>query len=88
MPATKIGGRRVENPVKRREAFNRLIDMNMARKGIRTLGELAAMLGMERTALSKRRSGESRWTYEELCRLFSVLDFSAQDIAVAMGAAA
>ena len=87
MPATKLG-RRVDNPVRRREDFNRLIDINMARKGVQTMEQLADMLGMNRTSLSKRRSGESRWTYEELCRLFRLLDFPPEEIAAAMGSAA
>ena len=87
MPATKLG-RRIDNPIKRREAFNRLIDINMARKGVRTMAQLADLLGMDRASLSKRRSGESRWTYEELCRLFRLLEFSPAEIAEAMGSAA
>ena len=87
MQGTK-GKRPIVNPIKRREAFNRLIDIAMARKGIKRDGELAAMLGLCPSALSKRRSGKSPWQYDELCRLFVALEFEPLEVAEAMGVAA
>ena len=88
MPRIKPLGKTVVNPVKQREAFNRLIRIAMARKDIRHLGQLASMLAMDDACLSKRMSGGSKWSYEELCRLFRVLEFTPEETARAMGVVA
>jgi len=88
MPATKLGKKFIFNPVKQLETFNRLIDINMAEKGIKTDVQLAAILGLNRNSLSQRRLGHRKWQYEELCRLFRALEFSPEEVARAMGVAA
>ena len=87
MPRVKLGSNFV-NPVKRREKFNRLVAVGMAREGIETKEKLASLMGMARPCLSKRWSGETAWTYDELCRLFQILRFSPEEMAQAMGAVA
>lgn len=82
-----MAARKAFNPVKQLADLNRLIDINMARLGVKTDLQLAAMLGMNRTSLSKRRTGEAKWTFVELCRLFRVLEFGAEEVVQAMGAA-
>ena len=88
MPRIKPLGRAVVNPVKQREALNRLIRVAMARKGIRHDAQLATMLAMADSSLSKRMSGDCKWSYEDLCRLFRVLEFSPEETAQAMGVTA
>lgn len=88
MPRTKPLGRAVVNPVKQREALNRLIRVAMARKDIRHIAQLASMIAMDDACLSKRMNGVSKWSYEELCRLFRVLEFSPEETAQAMGVTA
>ncbi|MBQ7778357.1 MAG: hypothetical protein IJ396_05560 [Oscillibacter sp.] len=87
MPRVKSLGKAVVNPVKQREVFNRLIRVAMARKDIRHNAQLASMIAMDDSCLSKRMSGDSKWSYEELCRLFRVLEFTPEETAQAMGVA-
>lgn len=74
------------NPVKQLAVLNRMIDIGMARQQIKTDLQLAALMGMNRTSLSKRRSGEAKWTWVEICRLIRLLDFSAEEVVQVMAA--
>lgn len=87
MPKTKLGRTTIVNPVKQLETFNMFVRIGMARKGFKTQEQLAARLGMDRSVLNKRISG-GRWKYEELCRLFRVLEFSPEEVSQMMGVAA
>lgn len=78
--------RKAFNPVAQLAVLNRLIDIGMARLGIKTDQELAVLLGMNRTSLSKRRSGEAKWTWIEVCRLIRLLDLSAEEVVQVMAA--
>ena len=51
-----------------------------------TQDQLASYLGIDRSSINKRISGETKWKYDELCNLFSLLHFSPEEIAKAMGA--
>ena len=89
MPRVKpLGQKTTVNPVKQREVFNRLIRIAMARKGILHIAQLASLIAMDDACLSKRMNGVSKWSYEELCRLFRVLEFTPEETARAMGVAA
>lgn len=87
MPATKLGRTAIVNPVKQRETFNTFVRIGMARKQIRTQEQLAVRLGMDRSVFNKRML-HGRWKYEELCRLFRVLELSGEEVAQMMGVAA
>ena len=86
MAANKKG--KIFNPVSQRKVFNRCVKIAMARKDIETQSALAALLGMPRSCLTKRMNGETDWSYDELCRLFRVLEFSVAEVAQSMGVAA
>lgn len=82
-----MAAKKALNPVKQLSVLNRLIDIGMAKQGIKTDLQLAALLGMNRVSLSKRRSGTAKWTWIEVCRVARVLDFSQEDVLQAMAAA-
>ena len=84
MPRVKMQGPRF-NPVAQRKAFNRLVAIGKAEKGIDSNQALGAMIGLSRQQFSDRWVGESPWKYDELCRLFRALSFSPERIAEAMG---
>lgn len=74
---------KIFNPVKQWSVFNRCVRAAMARKGLRTQGDLAALLGMERTVVS-RRLNNGGWSMEETWRLIRLLGIPAEDVAVMM----
>lgn len=76
------------NPVKQLSELNRLIDIGMAKQGIKTDLQLAALLGMNHASLSHRRTGITKWGWIEVCRVARVLEFSQEDVLLAMGMAA
>ena len=78
---------KVFNPVKQTQTLTRLIRVGMARKDIPTVSALAVMLGMKRPALSKRMN-HGGWSDVELWRVFRVLEFTEEEIVIAMGGAA
>lgn len=86
MPKVKLGRTTIVNPVKQLEIFNMFVRIGMARKGYKTQEQLAACLGMDRSVLNKRISS-GRWKYDELCRLFRVLEFSPEEVSQMMGVA-
>ena len=74
---------KIFNPVKQWAVFNRCVRAAMAKKDIRTQGDLAALLGMERTAVS-RRLNSGGWSMEETWRLIRLLGIPAEDVAEMM----
>lgn len=82
-----MAARKAFNPVKQQETFNRIVRVAMARLDIKTQGQLAALMGMDRAVLNKRLV-HGGWKYIELCRLFRVLEFTPEETATAMGVAA
>ncbi|WP_298030223.1 hypothetical protein [uncultured Dysosmobacter sp.] len=85
MPKVKLG-KSVFNPVRQREIFNLYVKIGMLRKGIKTQGQLAARMSMDRSVINKRIN-QGGWKYEELCRLIRLLELSAEEVAQMMGAA-
>lgn len=83
-----MAAKKAFNPVKQLAVLNQLIDIGMARQGIKTDLQLAAVLGMNRACLSKRRLGTAKWSWIEVCRVARVLEFDAEEVLQAMGAAA
>lgn len=79
---------KIFNPVSQRKVFNRCVKIAMARKDIETQSALAALLGMPRSCLTKRMNGETDWSFDELCRLFRVLEFQPEEVAMMMGVVA
>ena len=75
------------NPVAQMAVLTRCIRVAMARKGIRQDKDLALMLGLSRSALSKRLN-YGGWSEVELWRVFQVLEFTADEIVTAMGGVA
>lgn len=78
---------KIFNPVKQWEIFNRYVRMAMAGKDIRTHSQLAAMMGMDRSVVSKRlRTGG--WSMEEAWRLIRLLEIGRDEVAVMMASVA
>ena len=76
--------KKVFNPVAQMSVLTRCIRVAMARKGIRQDKELAAMLGISQSALSKRLN-YGGWSEVELWQVFRILEFTADEIVTAMG---
>lgn len=76
---------KIFNPVKQWAVFNRCVRSTMARKDVRTQGELAELMGMERTVVS-RRLNSGGWSMEEAWRLIRLLGIDAKDVAEMMAA--
>lgn len=70
----------------RLDTLNRIIKHRMVDERINTQDQLASYLGLDRSSINKRISGETKWKYDELCNLFSLLHFSPEEIVKAMGA--
>lgn len=70
----------------RLDIMNQIIRHRMIDEKIETQDQLASYLGLDRSSINKRISGETKWKYDELCNLFSLLHFSPEEIAKAMGA--
>jgi len=88
MPRTNLGKKNIINPVEQRKTLNRLIRIAMARKDIRSISRVAALMAMDDSCIGKRMNGDCRWTFDELCRLFRVLEFTPEETAQAMGVVA
>lgn len=82
-----MAARKALNPVKQLSVLNRLINIGMAEQEIKSDIQLAALLGMSHASLSKRRTGTTKWSWIEVCRLARVLEFSPDAVLQAMGAA-
>lgn len=78
---------KIFNTVKQWEVFNRYVRVAMARKDITTHSQLAAMMGMDRSVVSKRLKAGG-WSIEEAWRLIRVLDIAPAEVAVMMASAA
>lgn len=76
---------KIFNPMKQWATFNRCVRAAMARKDIRTQGDLAELLGMERSVVS-RRLNNGGWSMEETWRLIRLLGIPAEDVAEMMAA--
>lgn len=76
---------KIFNPVKQWAVFNRTVRTAMAKKDIRTQGDLATLLGMERSVVS-RRLNNGGWSMEETWRLIRLLGIGAEDVAEMMAA--
>lgn len=72
------------NPVAQTAVLTRCIRKAMANKDIRHDKDLAAMLGISPTALSKRLN-YGGWSDVELWQVFRILEFTADEIVTAMG---
>ena len=70
----------------RLDILNQIIKHRMIDERLETQDQLASYLGIDRSSINKRISGETKWKYDELCNLFSLLNFSPEYIAKAMGA--
>lgn len=70
----------------RLDILNQIIRHRMIDEKIETQDQLGIYLGLNRSSINKRISGETKWKYDELCNLFSQLHFSPEEIAKAMGA--
>ena len=84
MPKVKLG--RSSRKETRLDVLNQIIQHRMIDEKIGTQDQLGGYLGLDRASISKRISGETKWKYDELCNLFSLLHFSPDEIAKAMGA--
>ena len=78
---------KIFNPVKQWEIFNRCVRVAMQQQDIRTHAELAALMGMNRSVVSKRLKAGG-WSIEEAWRLIRVLDIAPAEVAVMMASAA
>ena len=78
MPRTK-GGR---NPALEKAEFRRrLIEAKAATRGVRTSTELAKRMGISRSGMSERLSGQRRFTLDEIALLDAALRFDAEELA-------
>lgn len=71
------------NPVKQWEVFNRCVRVAMQRKDLKTQNQLAAAMGMDRSAVNKRMS-RGGWTVEETWRLSRVLGLAPEEMLAMM----
>lgn len=72
------------NPVAQTAVLTRCIRRAMVDKDIRHDKDLAAMLGLSQSALSKRLN-HGGWSDVELWQVFRILEFTADEIVTAMG---
>ena len=84
MPKVNLG--RTLRKETRLDILNQIIRHRMIDEKIETQDQLGGCLGLDRSSINKRISGETKWKYDELCNLFSRLHFSPEEIAKAMGA--
>ena len=78
---------KVFNPVKQWEIFNRCVRVAMQQQDIKTHAELAALMGMNRSVVSKRLS-LGGWSVEETWRLIRILKIKPETTAVMMASVA
>lgn len=78
MPRTKVG----RNPALEKAEFRRrLIEAKAATRGVRTSTELAKRMGVSRSGMSERLSGQRRFTLDEIALLDAALRFDAEELA-------
>ena len=78
MPRTKVG----RNPALEKAEFRRrLIEAKAATRGVRTSTELAKRMGISRSGMSERLSGQRRFTLDESALLDAALRFDAEELA-------
>ena len=78
MPRTKVG----RNPALEKAEFRRrLIEAKAATRGVRTSTELAKRMGISRSGMSERLSGNRRFTLDEITLLDAALRFDAEELA-------
>ena len=78
MPRTKVG----RNPALEKAEFRRrLIEAKAATRGVRTSTELAKRMGVSRSGMSERLSGQRRFTLDEIALLDTALRFDAEELA-------
>ena len=78
MPRTKVG----RNPALEKAEFRRrLIEVKAATRGVRTSTELAKRMGISRSGMSERLSGQRRFTLDEIALLDAALRFDAEELA-------
>ena len=78
MPRTKVG----RNPALEKAEFRRrLIEAKAATRGVRTSTELAKRMGISRSGMSERLSGQRLFTLDEIALLDAALRFDAEELA-------
>ena len=78
MPRTKVG----RNPALEKAEFRRrLIEAKAATRGVRTSTELSKRMGISRSGMSERLSGQRRFTLDEIALLDAALRFDAEELA-------
>lgn len=86
MPQTKMQTREErQNPEVCRKWLNITIRQKMAEQEILYVQDLARMMGMSPTVLSRKLSGDREWRFPELCRLVRVLDMDMDDLCRVFG---
>ncbi|WP_455580674.1 helix-turn-helix domain-containing protein [Dysosmobacter sp.] len=82
MPRVKLG--KTITPAQRREAFNRVVEHAMIDAGIKTQEQLGRLIGMTRAAVSRRFTGETEWSYLEICKLIEALKIGPEGVMTMM----
>ena len=83
MPKTTLAAKYTQRG--RHDGLCDLIQHKMVDCHIATKGQLADVLGIDASSLSLRMHGRRAWKYDELCRMFRILQFKPEEIAQAMG---
>ena len=78
MPRTKVGRKPA---LEKAEFRRRLIEAKAATRGVRTSTELAKRMGVSRSGMSERLSGQRRFTLDEIALLDAALRFDAEELA-------
>ena len=78
---------KIFNPVKQWEIFNRCVRVAMQENDVKTHSQLAALLGMERSVVSKRLK-VGGWSVEETWRIIRLLKIHPDKVAMMMASAA
>lgn len=78
MPRTKVGRKPA---LEKAEFRRRLIEAKAATRGVRTSTELAKRMGISRSGMSERLSGQRRFTLDEIALLDAALRFDAEELA-------
>lgn len=78
MPRTKVGRKPA---LEKAEFRRRLIEAKAATRGVRTSTELAKRMGVSRSGMSERLSGQRRFTLDEIMLLDAALRFDAEELA-------
>lgn len=78
---------KIFNPVKQWAIFNKYVKLAMVRKDIEKHQQLADLMGMDRSVVSKRLK-YGGWSIEEAWRLIRVLEICPADVAVMMASVA